>query len=368
METASIIGILNFISRWILFLVVTYKFTKTKEKGWALLMFAFFINAIDIESYILTPLGIPIKEDAYSIASMIPNFLIALLIIWGAIHLREKSSRLKHVIRLGVYVSFVYIWLFFAATPFFDKLPFAIKRIPSSFSLGGSLIYLGLILRRYVVRQHTAEELFPWGIILLGVLNLTYPFTRNIEWFANLAFLLAAVFRIISAVGAVNFVFYPIAPPQKEKRNIKPREIYLFTDSEEAIQAFPSLFSENNVIVITRKNPQTLPLENDTITYWITRVKEGNVEDNPRIFAISPTKIDILIDLVTKGLKQGYNVVYIDAFEYLMLENGFRAAFKFLLSLKDRVISENGALILIVKLDALDEKERKLIEREFQKY
>ncbi len=61
-------------------------------------------------------------------------------------------------------------------------------------------------------------------------------------------------------------------------------------------------------------------------------------------------------------------MVYIDAFEYLMLENGFRAAFKFLLSLKDRVISENGALILIVKLDALDEKERKLIEREFQKY
>ncbi|WP_324735902.1 DUF835 domain-containing protein [Thermococcus sp. SY098] len=368
METASIIGILNFISRWILFLVVTYRFIKTREKGWALLMFAFFINALDIESYILDPLGIQIKEEVYEIAGMIPNFLISLLIMWGVIHLKNKRAEIRHVIGMGVYVSLVYLWLFFAATPFFDGLPFAIRVLPSSLAFGVSLMYLGIMLRRYIVRKKTIEELFPWGLILLGALNLMYPLIREMAGFVNVAFLLAGVFRVISAIGAVKFAFYPIMPPQRKREKILPKEIYLFTDSKEVEYMFPTLFLENNVIIITRKDPRTFQLGNDSIIYWITRVREGNIEDDPRIFAISPTKIDILVDLVAKGLKQGYNVVYVDAFEYLMLENGFKAAFKFLLSLKDHVISKNGTLILVVKLDALEEKERKLIEREFSKF
>jgi len=363
----SLIGLLNFISRWILFLTVAYKTIKTKEKSWALLTFAFFVNALDVETYILTPLGIQIKYEAYEIASMVPNFLIALLIIWGAIHLRIGRTKLKHVIRLGIYVSFAYIWLFFAATSSFDNLPFAIRRMPSSVALGGSLMYLGITLRKYVVRKHTIEELFPSGLILLGALNLTYPFTRNIEWFANMAFFSAAVFRLMAAIGAFKFVFYPVSEP-KHKVKGKISGIYIFPNESKVRETFSNLFTENNVIVITRKDPRIFSMENDMLIYWITKIKEGMISDNPRIFAISPTKIDILIDLITKGLKQGYNVVYLDAFEYLMLENGFESAFKFLLSLKDRVMAENGTLIFVVSLDALSEKQRKLIEREFTKY
>ena len=127
-----------------------------------------------------------------------------------------------------------------------------------------------------------------------------------------------------------------IAPPKKDRETMTPRNAYLFSNSEEVKRVFPNLFSENNVIVITRKNPRTFPVGDNMIIYWITRIEECSICDGSRIFAISPTKMDILVNPITKGLKQGYNVVYIDAFEYLMLENGFESAFKFLLSLKDR--------------------------------
>lgn len=36
----------------------------------------------------------------------------------------------------------------------------------------------------------------------------------------------------------------------------------------------------------------------------------------------------------------------VDGFEYLVVENGFENAFKFLLSLKDNVVSFSGTLIV----------------------
>ncbi|WP_457752959.1 DUF835 domain-containing protein [Thermococcus sp.] len=360
-----LIGITNFISRWILFFAITFKAIKTKEKGWVLLSFAFFINALDVEHYILNPLGISIKPGAYELASIIPNFLFAILIVWGTIHLKE-GTKVKHIVILGMSVVFCYLWIFFASTSIFEEIPFAVRRIPSSWAFGGALIYLGIALRRYVIKRNSLQEMFPLGLVLLGILNLTYPFTRNISWFADIAFLLAAVFRIIAAMGATRFVFYNIEPPKRKEVTMYPGA-YFAINEKEVFEKFPRLFLENNVVAITRKSPRFFPFENGILIYWITKVKDGFIDDRQRIFAISPTKIDILIDLVTRALEEGYNLIYMDAFEYIMIENDFKTAFKFLLSLKDRVLSKNKTLIVVVNLEALEKRERKLIEREFER-
>ncbi|WP_235507163.1 DUF835 domain-containing protein [Thermococcus barophilus] len=364
MNAETLIGITNFLSRWILFLAVAYKATKAKEKGWVILAFAFFVNALSVERYILSPLGISVMPEAYDIASMLSEFLTAGLLIWGVRHLR-RGITVRDTVILGVVMLTAYLWLIFGATPGFRRLPFALQRLFPIWILSLSLIYTAITLREYAIRKGGLEELFPAGLILLGLLDLTYPFTRNIEWFANMAFFLAAIFRIIAAVGAIKFMFYEVKPPQRIKQEKLSPGAYLFTSEKELLSRFPKIFSENNVIAITRKPPQTFPSSNDIIIYWVTKVKEEQIDD--KTFAISPTRIDILIDLVTKALNRGYNLIYIDAFEYIMIENDFKTALKFLLSLKDRAISQGKVLVAVINLDALGEKERKLIEREFEK-
>ncbi|MCD6143942.1 MAG: hypothetical protein J7J04_06485, partial [Thermococcus sp.] len=200
-----IVSYINFISRWLLFLAVAYKTIKTREKRWGLIATAFFINALEVESYILTPLGIFIKPEAYDVMSVIPAFLISALLIWGGIQLKKNRSEFKDVVILGIFIVAAYIWLFLLGTELFDRFEhsFTIKTSFPTFALGISLIYIGYVLRSYIISKNTIEELFPWSLGLLGAINLTYPFTRNIGWFASMAFLAAALFRVMAAIGAL---------------------------------------------------------------------------------------------------------------------------------------------------------------------
>ena len=218
---------INFISRWLLFLAVTYKALKSKEKRWGLIATALFINALDIESYILEPLGVDIKAEAYEIASQVPGFLMATFLVWGGIQLKKERSEFKDVAYLGLFAVAAYIWIFLSATDFFDRFShsFTIKLSFPYLAFGFSLIYIGYILRSYIVAKKSLEELFPWGLVLLGAINLTYPVTRNIEWLVPIAFLLAAIFRFMAAVGALKFAIFPAKMPylKNHGKNIQQR-------------------------------------------------------------------------------------------------------------------------------------------------
>lgn len=360
---------LNFLSRWLLFLAVAYKTVKTKEKRWALIATALFINALDVESYILTPLGIPIKPEAYDIAYNIPNFLIAGFLLWGGIQLRKERSQFKDVVILGVFAIAAYIWIFLLATDFFDRFEhsFTIKSLFPILAFGASLIYVGYVLRNYAVSKNTLEELFPWGLILLGAINLTYPFIRNIESIAPTAFLLAAVFRLMAAVGALKFAIYPskmaVFEKPKQQKPLEVKGAFIFKSQEDLKKSIPNFFDQN-VIMITRNLPKEKVPEN-TLVYWLTKMEESSIKADGKIYPVSPTRIDILIHLLTKNLESGYNAVYMDGFEYLMIENGFESAVKFLFDLKDRVVSEGKVIALIIDPRTLTEKQVALLEREF---
>ncbi|MBC7094819.1 DUF835 domain-containing protein [Thermococcus sp.] len=360
---------LNFLSRWLLFLAVAYKTTKTREKRWGLITTALLINALDVESYILTPLGVSIKSGAYDVAAKIPNFLIAGLLVWGSIQLKKERSEFKDVTILGIFVVAAYIWLFLLASEFFDRFEhsFTIKSLFPSFAFGASFIYLGYTLRSYVISKKTLEELFPIGLILLGALNLTYPFTRNIQAIAPAMFLLAAIFRLMAAVGALKFAIYPAAifAKPKEQMPSKIRGTFMFKSKEELKKAIPNFFDQN-VIMITRELPKDKVPEN-MLVYWLTKMEEDTIKADGKIYPISPTRIDVLLHLLTKNLESGYNAVYIDGFEYLMIENGFDIVIKFLLDLKDRVLNKGDVITLIIDPRILTDKQMALLEREFGK-
>ena len=363
---SNLIPYLNFISRWILFLAVVYKAYETRDKGWLLISTAFFIDALDMEEYILRPLGIHINPYAYVIAAKIPNFYFGILVIWGVFHLRYGKTEFKHIFCISILAIISYIWLFLLATDVF-KSPTERAILPS-LVLGGSLMYLGCVLSRYIISSNNIEILFPLGVTMLGALNLTYPFTRYIDWFAPIGFFLGGIFRFVSAIGAIKFVFYPVAPVSSVSISSPGRGVFLFYSREEAFKKLGKLWSTPGTVILTREDLRTLKnsLHPETLVFWITRAKEGKLEEKPQIYAISPTKIEILTDLIARALNQGYRTVYVEAFEYLMLENGFENTVKFILNIKDRVVAESGTLVLVVNPEVLTEKQRRIIEREFE--
>ncbi|NJE42437.1 DUF835 domain-containing protein [Thermococcus sp. GR6] len=362
----DIIPHVNFLSRWLLFFAVAYKTYQTKEKGWALLSAAFFINALDVESYIFDPLGIELSSEAYRIVSEIPNFFIATLLIWGAIHLKYEVSKLKHIVYLSVFLVASYVWLLLLATNVFGD-NFILSSLFPSFAYGGALIYFGLVLKRHKISGHGIDALFPWGLILLGALNLTYPFTRNLDQFVPVGFSLGALFRLIAAVGAIKFVFNPFPHIEVSGKQDIPSGAFLYYTKDDVSGKFGKWESKSGLVMITREDINRLKqwINPKATVFWITRAKEGRLHDSPAIYAISPTKIDILMDFIAKALQGGYSIVYIDAIEYLILENGFENVFKFLLNIKDRVLTRGGTMILVVDPNALETFHRKMLEREF---
>ncbi|WP_342764404.1 DUF835 domain-containing protein [Thermococcus sp. M36] len=348
---------------------MVYKAHQTREKGWALLSAAMFINALDIESYLFDPLGIHIADEVYPLASKIPNFFIATLIIWGTLHIKYRTTHLRHVVYLSVFLVASYTWLFLLAADAFGG-NHSVEAVFPSLAYGGSLIYLGMILREYEIRDHGLDMLFPWGLILLGALNITYPVTRYIKWFIPIGFLLGAIFRSIAAVGALKFVFVPFPRIKTQSGTSKaPSGAFICYKPDDVSKRIGKLEDISNLVVITRKDMRALKdgLHPDSLVFWVTRVLEGEINEKPSIYAISPTKIDILVDLVIRAVDRGYSIIYIDAVEYLILENGFERAFKFLINLKDRVLMENGTMVLLVDPEALEHTHRKILEREFQR-
>ncbi|WP_010478178.1 DUF835 domain-containing protein [Thermococcus zilligii] len=360
------IALVNFLSRWILFGAIAYKAYQTKNQGWVLLSAAFLINALDIEAYILDPLGIRIPDEAYDVASLVPSFLIGVSVVWGSLCLENGKIGFKHALLVSILLVTSYLWLFAVAANIFGD-SFLLKNSFPSFVFGGSLLLLSYILWKYIIGERLWDRLLPIGISIVGLLNLTYPIGRQIGWYSNFAFSAAALGRVLAAVGAFVFVFYPVVKPEKTSvSNVPPLGAHLFPGEEELLSQYPHFF-RNDMIVVTRTDPERAAekFSEGSLVFWLTRAKEGPVREKPRVIAISPSKLGILQDLITRELENGYKIVYIDALEYLKSEVGFEPMMKFLLAVKDTVTTKDSVLTVVVTKNAFEERERKLLEREF---
>ncbi|WP_148236230.1 DUF835 domain-containing protein [Pyrococcus yayanosii] len=87
-----------------------------------------------------------------------------------------------------------------------------------------------------------------------------------------------------------------------------------------------------------------------TPVIWISKVEHEE--------AVSPTRLEYLIEYLKNFLTKAEldKVVLIDCIDYLILENGERAVFKFLTTLKDLAALNRGIVLVTIDKDTLSER------------
>ncbi len=351
---------MNVLMRFFMWALATYRWKEKQENFMLLLSMALWIDflAALTQRQILEKLGW--SPDPNALAPLLSLFAVVegSLLIATSLYLlnRFKTPREQFAVVLSVIIGSSYVLI----ATLLNQPPTVLFAFPIPF-VGFSLMLLGYALLREEVTPKSVATLFPLGAFFLGLINITYPVTIK----TPLAFYLygaGAVFRGMMFVGMVKYALFYVKPPRVPAVDIPRGAFYI--DARERLEALlQKMQSAGNGILITREPPRgtapTFPV------FWITRVAQKSPNEN--ITVVPPTNIGILIDLVRRHLEKGHSLVVIDCFEYLVLENGFENAFKFLLSLKDYATKFGATLIVSTDPSTYSEKQWIMITRELGK-
>ncbi|ASJ07243.1 DUF835 domain-containing protein [Thermococcus pacificus] len=352
--------ILNVIMRFLTWGFATYRWRKRGEYFMLLLSIALWMDflAALTQKQVLSDFGLN-----PNLASLIP--LMSLMAVFEGILLIAASLSLRDRIKT-LWGQFLLLACGIAGptyvllTVLLDASPLVITAFPVPF-MGVSLMFLGYSLIKEEVGLKTVSTLFPVGAFLLGAINLTYPLTARTS-VASYFYGLGALFRAMMFLGMMRCAFLTVKPPEMPITELPTGAFY--SDSGRAFDILlQEMQSSGNGVLITRKSLEGFKPKFPV--FWMTKVASGMIGEN--IIALSPTNIGILIDLVKRHLEKGHSLVVIDCFEYLMVENGFENAFKFLLSLKDTVVKYNGTLVVVIEPSAYSKKQMAMLMREFER-
>ncbi|WP_010477729.1 DUF835 domain-containing protein [Thermococcus zilligii] len=352
--------LLNLLMRFFTWGFATYRWKKRGEGFMLLLSLALwmdFLAALTQEG-ILSALGL-----SPNLASLVP--LMSFMAVFEGILLMAVSLSLRDQIktRWGQFLilacgtagpTYVLLAVLLGAPPSL------ITAFPVPF-MGASLMLLGYTLIKEEVGLKTVSTLFPVGAFLLGAINLTYPLTIRTP-LAGYLYGLGALFRAMMFVGMMRYAFLTVKPPEMPITELPTGAFY--SDRGKALDVLlRRMQASGNGVLITRKFLEGFKPRFPV--FWMTKVTSGKIEEN--IVAISPTDIGILLDLVKRHLEKGHSLVVVDCFEYLMMENGFENAFKFLLSLKDTVMKYKGTLVAVIEPAAYSERQMTMLTRELER-
>ncbi|ASJ12886.1 DUF835 domain-containing protein [Thermococcus thioreducens] len=227
-------------------------------------------------------------------------------------------------------------------------------------SLTGAL-YLLIALRgvlKDILGTSTIRGVYIGGIIfwfgyLINVLNdvLTLRFLKILD-------------DIVVAIGMVVIAYSTIWVKRQIVTRVKPRVVL---EGESGLQSgayltkpmhppdLLRLLSGKKLFAVTR-SPQIY--ESLNVPYiWITNI------DHPK--AISPTRLAPLLHAIVKGADDNTFVI-LDGLHYLIVQNGFEATIKFLVSLKDALSEKSAGILLIVDPETLEKRHLAILEREFK--
>ncbi|AIF68936.1 hypothetical protein PAP_02540 [Palaeococcus pacificus DY20341] len=190
----------------------------------------------------------------------------------------------------------------------------------------------------------------------------------TIHALGNILFLIALMFLLAGWLNIINSVLrrYELIPVVEfgagEMAKIKaPTGVYICNNRRKAYALFLRLLHGRAGLIISRTHPAQIKKElkvEKTPVLWITKVEgEGNIH---------PTRLPYLISLLVNFMKKDETnkIVLFDAFEYLALENGFEAMFKFITTLKDYALTNNATVLLVLEEEFLTKNEVALLKRE----
>ena len=106
-------------------------------------------------------------------------------------------------------------------------------------------------------------------------------------------------------------------------------------------------------VLITRKMPGHFR-DSGVVHIWVTRISHPN--------AVDPTNLHVVEQRVWDSISMGAKSVILDAFEYLLLENGLERTLRFVGKLRDMALLSNSDFYVTVS-DGLDERVLAMLKR-----
>ncbi|WP_297506721.1 DUF835 domain-containing protein [Thermococcus sp.] len=362
--SGEVVYLFNVLSRATLLLVAGYKSYRERSAEWIYMTLAFTLATFDPERFLLAPLGFHLHPDVAFVLDLVNTLSQGILAMVAAVYVKEKSpppEKTAFPVLLGLVA---YLWV--VGTNAVElNLSFAIKTSVPLFVYSIGYFYLGYTIFRYSLPENVYSRIFSISMMSLGILNATYPFTVSLDWFRPYGFAFGTLFRLTMALGALGVAFWPVERLHGSSgENVTPGTLLLTSPGKDLLRLLSGL---RGAILVTRSDLRDLEsfLDPSAMVFWVTRATEGELRKSPHIYAISPTRLGILLDLITRALDSGYRMVYIDSVEYLILENNFRTVLKFLADLKDRAITRGARVVIMIDPTTLDEKQVRILEREF---
>ncbi|WP_297499426.1 DUF835 domain-containing protein [Thermococcus sp.] len=358
---------LNILSRAILLLVAGYKSYRERSAEWTYMTLAFILATFDPERFLLAPLGFHLHPEVSFVLDLVNTLAQGVLTMVAAVYVKEKSPSAEKKalpVLLGI---IAYLWV--VGTNAVElNLSFTVKTSLPLFVYSIGYFYLGYMIFKCSFPGNLSSRIFSISMILLGLLNATYPFTVTLDWFRPYGFAFGTLFRLTMAIGAIGVTIWPFEGAHaKVDVGVTPGALLLKSPGKDLLR---SVGDSKGAVLVTRSDLRNLEplLDPSAMVFWVTRATDGELRKSPYIYAISPTRLGILLDLIMKAIDSGYKTVYIDSVEYLILENNFRAVLKFLADLKDRAITKGARIAIMVDPTALDKKQMKILEREFGEF
>ncbi|CAB49527.1 DUF835 domain-containing protein [Pyrococcus abyssi] len=351
--------LINVVTRGLMWILSFYRWIRKREPLMIIITLAFWSDFLGVLTQPIVSKMLGVSPDVSNISPLMSTYALLEGIFLFLATMYTLGTIKKAWAQVTSFVVFqvgsLYIVL---STIFKADLP-----VISAFSvlfMGISMILLGISLLKREIESRGIAALFPIGLILLGSINLTYPLLVYSK-LAPYLYGAGAVFRVLMIIGLFKYTIFEVKPPKIQEIILKPGAFYTDNESEFESVIMKMQLSGNGVL-ITRKLPKMSPT---FPVFWITKVTSGRIDEN--VTAIQPSDIGILIDLVKRHLEKGHSVVAMDAFEYLVVENGFEVAVKFLFSLKDHVLKLNKTLILFTNPQAYQDKQWSVIARELER-
>lgn len=128
------------------------------------------------------------------------GLLLALLLLGGVYRFTDQHFPRRWALLAGVVMAWVLVAL--AA-----ELPALAVSLPTSFALGVTKIYAGIVILRSTRFDTNNKKVAGWTFILLGIHQLDYPFLRPVEWFAPWGYVIAVMLEIIIALSLLLVYF-----------------------------------------------------------------------------------------------------------------------------------------------------------------
>ena len=150
---------------------------------------------------------------------------------------------------------------------------------------------------------------------------------------------------------------------KKQIRAVKPKVVIngkslLSPDAyitESLIRSILPLLRGRRILAITR-HPQVYK-EHGVPYIWISNVPAEN--------AVRPTELAPILHKVLSSVDENTFVI-VDGLEYLILNNGFEPVMKFLLALKDNLLTKNAGIVVTIDPKTIDKKQLNILKREFK--